>query len=49
MADQPWNQTYPNPGLDPGFRWDIHGRTRFRYKGFDVNVLIRQATDEDVT
>ncbi|MFD8654966.1 hypothetical protein [Streptomyces mirabilis] len=41
------NQFYPSPGFDPGWRWDLQGRARFRHKGFDVEVLVRPATDED--
>lgn len=48
MTEQPWTQLHPNPGLDPGFRWDIDGRARFQHKGFTVDVLIRRATEGDV-
>ncbi|MFE0472708.1 hypothetical protein ACFW2V_13935 [Streptomyces sp. NPDC058947] len=48
MTDQRWRQLHPSPDLDPGFRWDIDGRARFLHKGFVVNVLIRQATQDDV-
>jgi hypothetical protein len=48
VTDQRWRQLHPSPDLDPGFRWDIDGRARFLHKGFVVNVLIRQATQDDV-
>lgn len=48
MTNQRWHQIHPNPGLDPGFRWDIDGRARFLHKGFMVDVLIRRATEDDV-
>jgi hypothetical protein len=43
-----FQQHYPNPGADPGFRWDLSGRARFLHKGFTVDVLVRQATEEDI-
>jgi hypothetical protein len=48
VTDQRWRQLCPSPDLDPGFRWNIDGRARFLHKGFVVNVLIRQATQDDV-
>jgi hypothetical protein len=48
VTDQRWNRIHPNPGLDPGFRWGIDGRACFLHKGFMVDVLIRQATEDDV-
>lgn len=47
MSQQPWTQIHPNPGLDPGFRWDIDGRARFQHKGFTVDVLIRRAREDE--
>lgn len=48
MSQQPWTQTYPSPGLDPGFRWDIDGRARFLHKGYTVDVLIRRLGEDAV-
>lgn len=47
MTEQIWQQTFPNPGLDPGFRVDPEGRARFLVEGFLVDVVVKYADRDD--
>lgn len=46
MADQSWTQTFPNPGLDPGFRVDPRGEARFLVRGVPVDVVVKYIEDD---
>lgn len=45
MTAQPWTQTFPNPGLDPGFRVDPRGHARFLVQGYGVDVVVAYLSD----